>query len=288
MKELKKEKGLYKNLKPFLNCIDHTVSNESYEVMINEEYDMLITSPVPTNLENYYLSDSYISHTDSKKTLFDKVYQLVKNYTLKKKLKLINSFNTDEKTILDVGAGTGDFLNVCKNNSWKINGIEPSLKAREIASKKNIILKEDISEIKETKFDVITLWHVLEHIPNLIEYTQVLKELIKPNGVLIIAVPNYKSYDAKHYKEFWAAYDVPRHLWHFSKTSIEKIFSSVEMKVEKILPMKFDSFYVSLLSEKYKTRKSRPFHAFYRGLVSNIKAKRTKEYSSLIYILKNT
>ncbi len=285
---MKKENGLYKNLKPFLNCIDQTVSKESYEVMINKEYDMLITSPVPDNLENYYLSDSYISHTDSKKTLFDKVYQLVKNYTLKSKLNLINSFNTDDKTILDIGAGTGDFLNVCKKNNWKISGIEPSLKAREIASKKSITLKEDITEIKEDKFDVITLWHVLEHIPNLIEYISQLKKLLKNKGVLIIAVPNYKSYDAKYYKEFWAAYDVPRHLWHFSKSSIEKLFSSVNMKVEKILPMKFDSFYVSLLSEKYKTKKSRPIRAFYRGLKSNLKAKTTKEYSSLIYIIKNT
>lgn len=286
--KLKKEKELYKSLKPFLNCIDYTVSNESYEVMINEEYNMLVTSPVPSNLESYYLSDSYISHTDSKKTMVDKVYQLVKNYTLKSKLKLINSFNFEEKTILDVGAGTGDFLNICKNNNWKTYGVEPSLKAREIANKKNIALKEDITKVKEKQFDVITLWHVLEHIPNLIEYTHQLKKLLKPNGVLIIAIPNYKSYDAKYYKEFWAAYDVPRHLWHFSKKSITKLFSLVEMKVEKILPMKFDSFYVSLLSEKNKTNKSRPIRAFYRGLKSNLKAKTNKEYSSLIYILKNT
>ncbi len=284
---LEQEKKLYKGLKPFLNCIDHTVSNESYEVMINNNYDMLITSPVPSNLHDYYLSDNYISHTDSKKSLFDKIYQIVKNHTLKNKLKLINSFNPTEKKVLDIGAGTGDFLNICKNNNWNITGIEPSLKAREIAFKKNILLKEDIKEISSNRFDVITLWHVLEHIPNLIEYINQIKKLLKPNGKLIIAVPNYKSYDAKFYKEFWAAYDVPRHLWHFSQSSIRKLFFEVDMKIEKILPMKFDSFYVSLLSEKYKSNKSKPISAFYRGLKSNIKAKRNNEYSSLIYILKN-
>lgn len=281
------EKEFYKNLKPFLNCIDHTVSKESYEVMINEDYDMLVTSPVPNNLEKYYASEDYISHTDSKTSLFDKTYQFVKNYTLKKKLKLINSFNTEDKLILDVGAGTGDFLKVCENGGWEITGVEPSEKARIFAKNKNIHLLENLSKIENKQFDVITLWHVLEHIPNLTEYIKQLKLLLKPNGVLIIAVPNYKSFDAKHYKEFWAAYDVPRHLWHFSKTSISKIFSLVEMEVKKRLPMKFDSFYVSLLSEKYKTKKSRPIQAFLTGLKSNVKASRDGEYSSLIYIIKN-
>ena len=154
------EKALYKNLTPLLNCIDYTVSDESYEVKYNKEYDMLVTSPVPVNLESYYASESYISHTDSKKTLFESVYQLVKNHTLKQKLKLINSFNTDDKSILDVGAGTGDFLKVCKNNNWQVNGIEPSDKAREFAKRKNINLKNDISEYEGKQFDVITLWHV--------------------------------------------------------------------------------------------------------------------------------
>ena len=281
------KKELYKDLKPFLNCIDYTVSKESYEVMLNEEYDMLVTSPVPSNLETYYLSEEYISHTDSKKGFIDKIYQLVKNYTLKKKLKLINSFNTESKTILDVGAGTGDFLKVCKENNWEIKGVEPSYKARRIAEGKSIKLHEEITEIKNTSFDVITLWHVLEHIPNLVEYTNQLKKLLKPNGVLIIAVPNYKSYDAEYYKEFWAAYDVPRHLWHFSKNSIQKIFSNINMNIEKILPMKFDSFYVSLLSEKYKNKKSKAVKAFFVGLKSNLKAKKNGEYSSLMYIIKN-
>lgn len=255
--------------------------------MKNEDFDMLVTSPVPNNLEKYYVSEDYISHTDSKTSLFDKVYQLVKNHTLKQKLKLINSFNTEEKIILDVGAGTGDFLKVCKNDRWKITGVEPSEKAREYAEKKNIALLKEISETENKQFDVITLWHVLEHIPNLVEYIQNLKKLLKPNGVLIIAVPNHKSYDAAYYKDYWAAFDVPRHLWHFSRTSISKLFSMVDMNVEKTLPMKFDSYYVSLLSEKYKTKKSKPIKAFFIGFISNLKAKRTGEYSSLIYIIKN-
>ena len=283
---MSKEIDFYSNLQPFLECKDYTVSGEEYQVMLNKEFDMLVTNPVPKNLGDYYKSENYISHTDSKKSLFDKVYQAVKNITLNRKLKLINSFNTPSKNILDVGAGTGDFLKVCQNNSWNVFGTEPDSGARNIASKKDVILKEDLSKITNLEFDVISLWHVLEHVENLREYISTLHNLLSNDGRLIIAVPNYKSYDANYYKQFWAAFDVPRHLWHFSQTSISKLFSKENMVVEKTLPMKFDSFYVSLLSEKYKSGKMKPISSFYRGLVSNWKAKNTSEYSSLIFVLK--
>ena len=226
------KRGLHKRLEPFLNCKDFTVSDETYEVMFNKEYDMLVTSPVPVDLENYYKSENYISHTDSKKTVLDKVYQSVKNITLKRKLELINSFKTESKNILDVGAGTGDFLKVCAANNWKVLGVEPNKDARNIAKEKGVILMDDLLFIENKKFDVITLWHVLEHVEELSSYILKLKELLSEDGRLIIAVPNYKSNDAKYYKEYWAAFDVPRHLWHFSQTSIGKIFSEDNMVVE--------------------------------------------------------
>ncbi|MHB0755679.1 class I SAM-dependent methyltransferase [Polaribacter sp. M15] len=276
----------YKDLQPFLDCKDFTVSGEVYQVKKNEEFEMLVTVPVPENLGDYYKSEDYISHTDSKKSLFDKVYQSVKNITLKRKLKLINSFNTSSKNILDVGAGTGDFLKVCATNSWNVFGSEPDLGARNIALKKGITLEEDLSKFNNHQFDVITLWHVLEHVEHLEEYISTLYNLLTKNGKLIIAVPNYKSYDAKHYQQFWAAFDVPRHLWHFSQTSIAKLFAKENMIVEKTLPMKFDAYYVSLLSEKYKFGAMKPIAAFFKGFKSNLKAKSTNEYSSLIYVLK--
>jgi 2-polyprenyl-3-methyl-5-hydroxy-6-metoxy-1,4-benzoquinol methylase len=282
------EKDFYQNLQPFLSCKDHTVSGEVYKVMINKEYDMLVTTPVPKNLASYYKSENYISHTDSKKSLLDKVYQIVKNTTLKRKLKLIDSFKTSSKNILDVGSGTGDFLKVCKNNSWSVFGVEPNLDARNIAAKKGITLQENLSEVKNIQFDVITLWHVLEHVEDLSAYISILNKLLSKDGKLLIAVPNFKSEDANYYKGFWAAFDVPRHLWHFSQTSISKLFSSENMIVEKTIPMKFDAYYVSLLSEKYKSGKMNPIKSFYRGFVSNLKANRSKEYSSLIYVLKKS
>ncbi|WP_298883044.1 class I SAM-dependent methyltransferase [uncultured Polaribacter sp.] len=281
-----KKRELHKRLEPFLNCTDFTVSKETYEVMLNPDYEMLVTSPIPVDLENYYKSEDYISHTDSKKSLFDKVYQSVKNYTLKRKLSLINSFKTSSKSILDIGAGTGDFLKVCKDNGWTTEGTEPSIDAVNIAAQKGVFLKQSLDEIENKKYDVITLWHVLEHVEMFSDYVTKLKNLLKEDGKLIIAVPNFKSYDANFYKEYWAAFDVPRHLWHFSQTSIHKIFSEEDMIVEKTIPMKFDSYYVSLLSEKYKSGKMKPFNAFYRGFISNLKARKTSEYSSLIYVIK--
>jgi 2-polyprenyl-3-methyl-5-hydroxy-6-metoxy-1,4-benzoquinol methylase len=284
----------YKN-QPYLTCEDYTVSNKKFDLMYNAEFRMLETFPQPKgeDLASYYESSEYISHTDSEKSLVDKVYQIVKKVALKNKLKLINSFKTSDKNLLDVGCGTGDFLFTCKNSGWNVLGVEPNKSARNLAEKKLFgnnatYIFSDLNEINSIQFDVITLWHVLEHVPNLEAYISKLKSLLKPNGILVIAVPNYKSYDADYYKEFWAAFDVPRHLWHFSKYSIQKLFSMEGMKVDKLLPMKFDSFYVSLLSEKYKSSKSNFLKAFYIGLKSNLKAIHTKEYSSLIYLIKNS
>ena len=279
---------------PYVTCEDYTVSNKNFDLLYNMQYRMLETFPKPEGKElaSYYESEDYISHTDSKETLTDKLYQTVKGIALKSKLKLLNSFQTEEKNLLDVGCGTGDFLLTCKNNGWNVVGVEPNKNAQALAisklSEKNTAnIASDLLEISSQQFDVITLWHVLEHVPDLNSYIYKLRSLLKPNGVLVIAVPNYKSYDANYYKQFWAAFDVPRHLWHFSKKSIELIFSEFDMEVTKILPMKFDSFYVSLLSEKYKTGKSNFLKAFYVGMLSNLKAMRTNEYSSLIYVIKN-
>ncbi|HIP49242.1 MAG TPA: class I SAM-dependent methyltransferase [Lutibacter sp.] len=287
--------SLNKNtLKVKLICKDYTVSNEKFELLYNSELEMLVTNPKPsdTKLPTYYKSESYISHTDAKKSLFDKTYQLVKSYALGQKVKMITSFKTKEKRLLDIGCGTGDFISYAKNKSWNVVGVEPNKKARELSIKKlndtDAIYTslENLVDSKQEKFDVITLWHVLEHVPDIDKYIKQTKSLLKSDGYLVVAVPNYKSYDATHYKEFWAAYDVPRHLWHFSQKSIARIFEKENMKVIQTLPMKFDSYYVSLLSEKYKTGKSNLFTAFKIGFLSNWKARKTKEYSSLIYILK--
>lgn len=273
----------------FQKVRDYSVSKEIFELHHNPEYDLLITFPKPSleKLPSYYESEDYISHTDGKRSLFERMYHLIKNGALKNKVKLINS-QSEKGKLLDIGAGTGDFLVVAKNHGWNTTGIEPSEKAKSIAINKGVIFVDKLSDLENHSFDVITMWHVLEHVPNLDEYILELKRLLKPTGTILIAVPNFKSFDANYYGKFWAAYDVPRHIWHFSKTAIQKLFAEKEMKLVDVLPMKFDSFYVSLLSEKYKTGNMNFVKAFFVGLKSNQSGNQTKEYSSHIYIIKNT
>jgi 2-polyprenyl-3-methyl-5-hydroxy-6-metoxy-1,4-benzoquinol methylase len=292
------------HLQHYITLKDYSLTQEEFQLFHHQEYDLLVTFPKPTNEElgHYYQNSEYISHTDSSKSWFDKLYQFVKKNAIDSKVNLINSLRSEQKTILDIGIGTGDFLLACKKSGWKVNGVEPNFNARNIAIKKfkNVteensceFIFDSLKSLLENKkhhsekFDVITMWHVLEHVPDLESYIIQIKSLLKPNGTIIIAVPNFKSYDAIYYGKFWAAFDVPRHLWHFSKKSISILFKKEQMEIVKIFPMKFDSFYVSLLREKYKTGKIKFFKGFLIGLQSNIKALISDEYSSHIYLIKN-
>lgn len=273
----------------FIIIKDHSVSKETFSLLYNKEYDILKTHPTPSleALPKYYESEDYISHTDGKRSLFEKIYHLVKRNAIKGKVSLLNKEQNSKGKLLDIGCGTGDFLVEAKNQGWSILGFEPNSDAKQLAANKGVSFTEDIFALPENTFDAVTMWHVLEHVPNLEEYIANLKRIVKPNGTIIIAVPNYKSYDAKYYNRFWAAYDVPRHLWHFSKTSIKRLFSDVDMELKKVKPMWFDSFYVSLLSEKYKNGKMSFIKGFLVGLCSNVSGLFKNEFSSHIYIIKN-
>lgn len=268
---------------------DYAVSGESFELRYIPEMFLYTTVPEPkaADLGQYYESENYISHTDSNKNCFEKCYQFVKQISFQNKLKLLNTFYSKENKLLDIGAGTGDFLAFLNKKSWNTTGYEPNSKARNLGIEKGVTYTEDLQNLPANSFDVITMWHVFEHVSNIDEQIKTLKRLIANNGSIVIAVPNFNSFDAQHYGPFWAAYDVPRHLRHFSKTAMVQLFKKYEMRVTEIHPMKFDAFYVSLLSEKHKHGKMNFVKAFYIGLLSNYKAKRNQEYSSLIYIIKN-
>lgn len=273
----------------FIIVKDHSVSKETFSLLYNKEYDILKTHPTPSLavLPKYYQSEDYISHTDAKRTPFEKIYHLVKRNAIKGKVALITKQQQNKGQLLDIGCGTGDFLVEAKNQGWTILGFEPNSDAKALANQKGVLFTDDIFSLPEDTFDLVTMWHVLEHVPNLTDYIANLKRIVKPDGTIIIAAPNYKSYDAKYYNRFWAAYDVPRHLWHFSKTSIKRLFSDVDMELKKVKPMWFDSFYVSLLSEKYKNGKMSFVKGFFVGFISNVSGWFKNEFSSHIYIIKN-
>ncbi|MDT0642688.1 class I SAM-dependent methyltransferase [Zunongwangia sp. F363] len=268
--------------KHFISCKDYLVSGEEFDLFWHPEFEILETKPVPPALDFYYSSDQYISHTDSKETITEKIYQKVKEYMLGKKISWIRHYKTSGK-LLDVGAGTGDFLNCARKNHFEIHGVEPSDSARGMAMRKNISLAKKYEELNIKKFDVICLWHVLEHVKDPKAELDKLAGLLEKDGLLVVAVPNFKSFDAEHYKEHWAAYDVPRHLFHFSQNGIQSLFSKQGFKLITKKPLVFDSFYVSLLSEKNSTGSSNYFKAIINGLKSNLKAKSSTEYSSITY-----
>lgn len=278
-----------------IKVIDYSVTKQSFELIFNSELQLYKTNPQPSevDLPEYYKSDDYISHTDANNSFIDKMYQTVKRITLQSKLNLIEKYvTTSEKNLLDIGCGTGDFLFTAQKKNWSVVGVEPNLKAADLANTKlnaesKIYTSMDALMNTHQKFSIITLWHVLEHVPDYDQYITKIKSLLHPNGILIIAVPNFNSFDAQFYKSHWAAFDVPRHLWHFSKFSITSIFSNHQMKVIKTKPMWFDAYYVSLLSEKYKTGGNIFLKPILIGMVSNFKSLFNKECSSLIYIIQN-
>ncbi len=274
-------------MKKSLQVLDHSISKKKFELVYNEELQLYQTISVPQNLDDYYDSEVYISHTDARNTWFDRLYQLVKSVTMWQKTKLIYQYAKTSNKILDVGSGTGDFVHYLQKQSREAIGVEPNSKARKLSHDKGVDCVESIEDINvESKFDVITLWHVLEHFPDYEASLTDLKSRLNKGGILVIAVPNYKSYDAKYYKEFWAAWDVPRHLWHFSSESIAKISASLGLTIVASKPMWFDAYYVSLLSEEYKTGKKKLLNALRIGSLSNTKAVINGQFSSKIYILK--
>ena len=277
---------------PYLSCKDYTCSGEQFNLVQCSSCDFVFTNPVPKEEEigSYYQSEEYISHSNTSKGIINSLYKTVRNITIQQKLKLVGQFN-DGKKLLDIGCGTGEFLNSCQKAGYDVKGVEPSEIARKQAQDNyglQIETEEILNNTLPNSIDLITMWHVLEHVYPLNDRMASIKKLLKPKGVAFIAVPNRNSFDAKHYGEFWAAYDVPRHLYHFTPKNIFDLCKKFELQLIKTLPMKFDAFYVSMLSEKYKNNgKANLLKAFWIGLLSNLKAKKEESYSSQIYILQN-
>jgi len=275
----------------FLELKDYFLSQEDFKIDCCKQCGFKFTNPIPeeADLGAYYKSTDYVSHSDTKKGLFFKLYHYIKKRALKSKYNIISSYFKTGR-ILDYGCGTGDVLKTFKDNNWEVMGIEPDEDTRKYAISKNSLTVLDVNEFKninKNSFDVVSLWHVLEHIPDLNEKIFTFKSLIKDNGILLIAVPNCNSYDARYYKKYWAAFDVPRHLYHFNHKSIKELFEKHDLKIIKQLPMIFDSFYVSMLSEKYKKNPLSFLKGMIIGFISNLSAhfSKNKNFSSTIYIL---
>jgi len=280
------------DLKEVFKVKDFTVSGEAFPIVECRACSLRFTQNIPNadSIASYYESSEYISHSNTSKGIINRLYKFVRNRTMIKKRKLIEKITGEQKgQILDVGSGIGTFLNEMKKNGWQVKGLEPDATARRKAKELYQLELNDTNlfyKLNALSFDVITLWHVLEHVHDLARYIQQLKLLLKDEGKLFIAVPNYTSKDATIYKEYWAAYDVPRHLYHFSPQAMQVLVEKNGLKLLQYKPMWYDSFYISLLSSKYKNEKTNLFTAPLNGLLSNFNAIRdVKKCSSVIYII---
>ena len=274
---------------------DHSISGEVFHLVSCSECNFTMTADAPDQSEigRYYQSDVYISHSDTQKGLTDKLYHSVRKRMLKRKHGIVERHSPRSGgELLDIGSGTGYFPGFMKSQGWKVEGIEVDETARNksIAQFDLTVFDQSyMSELPASRFDVVTMWHVLEHVQDLQGYGQQIRNTLSDDGVLIIAVPNFTSKDAQHYGEYWAAWDVPRHLWHFSPLAMRKFAQGSGFEVAQTYPMPMDAYYVSLLSEKYRGRAgvSALAHGTWHGLLSNLNAQKDKEESSsVIYILK--
>jgi SAM-dependent methyltransferase len=274
-----------------LKAKDHSVSGEFFDVFECTHCSLRFTKNAPTeeNIGSYYQSDDYISHSNTRKGLINTLYHSVRNRTLSTKYHLIEkATGINSGHHLDIGAGTGAFVQYMNRNSWKSLGIEPDANARERAilhHQTKLLPAQAFETLIPESFDAISLWHVLEHVHDLYPYLEQIKNLLKPHGLVFIAVPNYTSFDAVKYGVNWAAYDVPRHLYHFSPVSMRWLMKTAGFQMKEIVPMWWDSFYISILSEKYQNSHAVLLNGFLTGVISNMKALANKEScSSLIYI----
>lgn len=270
---------------------DHFLSKEEFELQRTEIPGILKTHPIPKDINTYYQSKNYISHHQDNKSLKEVVYKFLQGFNLryKKNILLKNLKNTSKhskKYILDYGCGAGEFIKYISDD-FETYAYEPNENAISFAKQKNKKTKfiTNLSQIENESLDAITLWHVFEHIENQQEILSLFFQKLKPHGKLVIAVPNYTSYDGQKYKEYWAAYDVPRHIYHFSKKGMMKLMNNEFWKIKNIKPLLLDSFYISMLSEKYKKNPFFIFSGFIYGVISNFKASKNNEFSSLIYII---
>lgn len=267
---------------------DWFLTREQFEIHECLKCGLLFTEPRPSTEElgRYYQSEEYYSHQENKNGFIPKLYETIKKINIRHKAKIATA-GKRVGNMLEIGCGVGDFIHEMERRKWTCTGIEPSEDAKAIARNKvkaQLLNPDEIASLPDESFDLIAMWHVLEHVENLNEELNHLHRLLKKGGRIVIAVPNYKSDDAEYYKEFWAAYDVPRHLNHFSRETIKSIFKSNGLYLKETDKLVWDAYYISYLSEKYQRHKLSLLKGAIRGLASNIKARSTKEWSSPIYV----
>ena len=281
------------NLAFYLKCKDWLVTGKEFDLYQCTDCQFILTQDHPGEKEigDYYKSEDYISHSNTKKGTFNTLYHVARVMMLNHKKRIIRKFTGIETgSLLDIGSGTGYFAGTMMKAGWSVTGVEVNEDARKFSKDKfgiNVLPPDGIKNLSKEGFDCITLWHALEHLENLNEYLSEIRRLLKPGGVVLVALPNHRSFDAEHYKQFWAAYDVPRHLWHFDIDNVSRLADKHHFEFSGLSPLPLDSFYVSILSEKNRGSNLAMGKGMLTGLISYIiSLMNTERTSSLVYLLR--
>lgn len=275
-------------LAPYLETKDFFYSQEAFTLSQCDKCSFVFTNPIPSVLSKYYETPDYLSHNSENKGVLGVIYSLIRKANIKRKYRLLSSY-VSNGSLLDIGCGTGELLHFFAKKGWKTSGVEPNTSARKFAIKNynlNVLDEDGLDILQSEYYDIISMWHVLEHVPDLHGRLSQVDRLLKKGGTLVVALPNLASPDSKKYLKYWSALDVPRHLYHFTQTTFNHLISKHNMKIINAVPMKFDSYYVSLLSEKYLKNPFFFLSAIYNGYLSNLRAKKTNNYSSMIFVIK--
>jgi SAM-dependent methyltransferase len=276
-------------------CQDFVASGETFTIVSCNSCTLQFTNPRPDEGEigKYYQSDRYISHSGNDKSELGvtyKIYDLVRNYSIGSKLKTIKSYHQNGK-LLDLGCGLGYFLNGVKEDKvFDAEGADISNEAIDYVDKQfgiKVIPEQSLKNIAENTYDIITQWHVMEHVHRLDERMMDLKKMLKPNGTMFIAVPISNSYDSKHYKEFWDGYDVPRHLYHFNRKSFNELMKKHQFHVVAEKAMIFDAPYISMRSEYHQKNALGFVRGAFWGFISTLSALFTNNHSSILFVVKH-
>lgn len=280
-------------LEPALTCVDHCASGEAFHLCRCHDCGFLFTQDFPAadEIGRYYETPAYVSHSDTRKGLVNKLYHSVRSHMLKRKARLVaREAHRDTGRLLDIGTGTGYFPALMLRRGWQVDAVEKNDGARRFAKEHfglDVLPEQALQTLDAESYDVITLWHVMEHIEPLNELWQRLNTLLAPKGMLVVAVPNASSFDADRYGAYWAAYDVPRHLWHFTPDTMQRFGTKHGFILAGRYPMPFDGFYVSMLTERYMHRTL----PFVRGMLAGAMAwlaslMRKERSSSMIYVFR--
>jgi len=223
------------NYKPYVTIKDILNINSFTIAQCDCGFCFVNPRPSEKELKKYYHTDDYLPHSKGKGVLF-LLYRIVQKISFYNKFLLLR--NLKEKiTHLDYGGGDGRFSNY-------VNSKENATSSFYDPYYKNSLN----ADFKKKEYNIITLWHVLEHAYDLDILFENIEKSLENRGKLVVAVPNFDSLERNIYKENWAAYDLPRHLYHFNNISLEKLLRSKGYKIIDKKRMLFDTFYISILS----------------------------------------